>query len=109
MVLYMISFFLLPKGLLGRLDYSYQDTFGKEILRRKKCRLTKWSVVCRPKGQGGLGVHDLEVKNRALLGKWLFKLLIIDRVCQTILIRMYVGSCALSEVVLETWRFVFLG
>jgi hypothetical protein len=31
--------------------------------------------VCSPKDQGGLGVHDLEVKNTALLGKWLFKLL----------------------------------
>jgi hypothetical protein len=39
-----------------------------------KCsfRLAKWSVVCRPKDQGGLGIKDLEVKNTALLGKWLF-------------------------------------
>jgi hypothetical protein len=26
----------------------------------------------------GLGVHDFEVKNRALLGKWLARLLIED-------------------------------
>jgi hypothetical protein len=31
--------------------------------------------VCSPKDQGGLGIHDLAVKNTALLGKWLFKLL----------------------------------
>jgi hypothetical protein len=30
------------------------------------------------KDQGGLGVQDLELKNRELLGKWLFKLLTGD-------------------------------
>jgi hypothetical protein len=51
-------------------------------------------VVCRPKDQGGLGVHDLEVKNSALLGKWLFKLLTEDGVWQTLLKRKYIGSKA---------------
>jgi hypothetical protein len=55
-------------------------------------------VVYRPKDQGGLGVHDLEVKNLALLGKWLFKLLTEDGVWQTLLKRKYIGSKALSQV-----------
>jgi len=45
-----------------------------------------------------LGIHDLEVKNRALLGKWLFKLLTEDGVWQTLLRRKYVGSKAVSQV-----------
>jgi hypothetical protein len=49
------------------------DFFGKGIV--KKNQLVKWSVVCTPKDQGGLGIHDLQVKNTALHGKWLFKLL----------------------------------
>jgi hypothetical protein len=36
--------------------------------------------ICRPKEQGGLVVHDLEVKNGALLGKWLARLLTEDGV-----------------------------
>jgi hypothetical protein len=55
-------------------------------------------VVWRPKDQGGLGIHDLEVKNSALLGKCLFKLLTEDGVCQTILKRKYIGEKALSQV-----------
>jgi hypothetical protein len=47
---------------------------------------------------GGLGVHDLEVKNSALLGKWIFKLLIEDGVWQTHLKRKYIGTKALSQV-----------
>jgi hypothetical protein len=45
------------------------DFFGKGIVKKKKYRLVKWSVVCRPKDLGVLGVHDLAVKNLALLGK----------------------------------------
>jgi hypothetical protein len=48
-------------------------------------------VICRPKDQGGLGVHNLEVKNLALLGKWIFKLLTEDGVWQTHLKKKYIG------------------
>jgi hypothetical protein len=82
MVLYMLSFFLLPKG----------------VSEKKKYRLAKWPVVCRPKDQGGLGIHDLEVKNTTLLEKWLFRLLSEDGIWQTLLRRKYVGSKALSQV-----------
>jgi hypothetical protein len=64
----------------------------------KKYRLVKWSVVCTPKDQDGLGIHDLEVKNTALLGKWLFKLLTENGLRQTLLKQKYVGSKALSQV-----------
>jgi hypothetical protein len=33
--------------------------------------------------QGGLGIKDLEVKNKALLGKWIFKILAEEGVWQT--------------------------
>jgi hypothetical protein len=99
LVLYMISFFQLPKGVLHRLDYFRSRFFWQGDSEKKKYRLTKWSVVCRPKDQGGLGVHDLEVKNRALLGKWLARLLTEDGVWQNLLRRKYVGSKAISQVI----------
>jgi hypothetical protein len=55
-----------------------------------------WTVVCRRKDQGGLGIHDLEVKNIAFLGKGLFRLLTEDGIWQTLLRRKYIGSKALS-------------
>jgi hypothetical protein len=54
--------------------------------------------MCSPKDQGGLGIHNLEVKNTALLGKWLFKLLTEEGTWQTILKRKYICSNALSQV-----------
>jgi hypothetical protein len=98
MVLYMVSFFQVPKGVLQRLDYFRSRFFWQGDSEKKKYRLTKWTVVCRPKDQGGLGVHDLEVKNRALLGKWLARLLTEEGVWQTMLRRKYVGSKAISQV-----------
>jgi hypothetical protein len=43
--------------------------------QRKKYRLNKWNIVCRPKDQGGLEIEVHDIKNRCLLSKWLFKLL----------------------------------
>ena len=98
MVLYMISFFQLPKGVLQRLDYFRSRFFWQGDCEKKKYRLAKWNVVCRPKDQGGLGIHDLQIKNTALLSKWLFKLLTEDGVWQTLLKRKYIGTSALSQV-----------
>ena len=99
MVLYMISFFQLPKGVLKKIDYFRSRFFWQGDSEKKKYRLARWDVVCRPKDQGGLGIHDLEVKNSAILGKWLCKLFSEEGTWQTILRRKYVGSKALSQVV----------
>jgi hypothetical protein len=75
MVLYMISFFQLPKVVLKRLHYFRSRFFWQGDSEKRKKPLANRSVVCRAKDQGGLGIQDLEIKNRALLGRWLFKLL----------------------------------
>jgi hypothetical protein len=99
MVLYMISFFQIPKGVLKRLDYFRSRFFWQGDSEKKKYRLTKWSVVCRPKDHGGLGIQDLEIKNTSLLSKWIFRLLTEEGTWQSLLRRKYVGSRAISQVV----------
>ena len=81
------------------MDYFRSRFFWQGDNEKKKCRLTRWNVVCRPKDQGGLGIHDLQVKNSALLGKWLFKLLTSDGVWQMILQCKYIGTKAISHVI----------
>ena len=44
---------------------------GKE---KKKFHLIKWSQVCKPKKEGGLGIRALKKLNSALLGKWLWRI-----------------------------------
>jgi hypothetical protein len=92
----MLFFFLLPKGALNRMDFSLSRFFWQGDSEKKKYRLSKWTVICRPKDQGGLGIQDLEVKSAALLGKWLFGFLTEDGIWQTLLRQKFDGSKALS-------------
>jgi hypothetical protein len=75
----------------------------------RKYQLAKWNVVCRPKDQEGLGSQDLMVKNMALLGKWLFKLLTEDGILQTLLRRKYIVSKVLSRIFWEPGDSLFWG
>uniref|UniRef100_A0A452XBT8 Reverse transcriptase zinc-binding domain-containing protein n=1 Tax=Aegilops tauschii subsp. strangulata TaxID=200361 RepID=A0A452XBT8_AEGTS len=98
MVLYMLSFFHLSKGVLQRLDYFRSSFFWQSGNETKKYRLARSSVLCRPKSQGGLGIQDLEIKNIALLSKWVYKLLTENGVWQEIIRNKYVGSNAISQI-----------
>jgi hypothetical protein len=84
--LYMLSFFRIPKGVLEKLDY-YRSRFFWQCDEHKKYRLAKWSILHKPKnaGGGGLGIMDLDIQNKCLLCKWVFKLLNEDGVWQQML------------------------
>lgn len=34
-----------------------------------------WSDICKPKNKGGLGIKDLGYFNKALVGKWIWRIL----------------------------------
>jgi hypothetical protein len=80
----MLSFFEIPKGTL--------------FVDLKKYCLTKWNLICRPKDQGVLGIEVLELKNKCLLSKWLFKLIYENAVWQQLLDNKYLHAKTLSEV-----------
>jgi hypothetical protein len=67
--MYMMSLFAIPKGVLQKLDYFLSRFFWQSDDQKRKYRLAKWSILCQPKDQGGLVIHDLDVKNTALLSE----------------------------------------
>jgi hypothetical protein len=73
--MFMLQFFELPKGVQKRLDLFCSHFLWQSDGHKKKYSLTRWNIICRPKDQGGLGVEVLELKNKCLLSKWLFKIL----------------------------------
>ena len=96
--MFLLSFFQIPKGVWKRLDVYRSRFFWQSDNLKKKYRLSKWNVICRPKDQGGLGIEVLEVKNKCLLSKWLFKLLNEEGVWQELLHNKYLHSKTLSQV-----------
>ena len=96
--MFMLSFLEIPKGVRKRLDFYRSRFFWQDDENKRKYRLTKWNLICRPKDQGGLGVEVLELKNKCLLSKWLFKLLNEEGVWQELLQNKYLQSKTLAQV-----------
>ncbi|KAL4278182.1 hypothetical protein GQ457_03G030870 [Hibiscus cannabinus] len=70
--IYFLSLFKIPK--------TVNLTISKLIARflwglvdNKAIHWVRWEVLCSPSECGGLGLVDFEVKNRALLNKWLWR------------------------------------
>jgi hypothetical protein len=55
----------------------------------------------RPKDQGGLGIEILELENKCLQSKWLYKLQNEEGVWQELLRNKYLHSKSLSEVTMK--------
>jgi len=71
--------------------------------------LAKWEILCQPKGQGGLGIHNLDLQNKCLLSKWLFKLLNEDGMWQELLRNKYIkdktlGGCTKKPTDSHFWK-----
>jgi hypothetical protein len=98
--MFILSFFEVPKEVLHKLDF-YRSRFfwqGDSHKNKKKYRLAKWGIICRPKDQGGLGVLNLEVQNKCLLSKWLFILVNSEEEWQQLIKNKYLGSKTLTQV-----------
>ena len=96
--MYMMSFFEIPKEVHKKLDYFRSRFFWQSDEHKRKYHLAKWSILCQPKDQGGLGIHNLELKNIALLSKWLYHLLTTYGIWQQILRNKYLGNKLLVQV-----------
>jgi hypothetical protein len=97
----LLSFFEIPVEVRKRLDYFRSRFFWQRDGHKRKYRLAKWNIICRPKDQGGLGIEVLDLKNKCLLSKWLFKLLNEDGVWQELLRYKYLHSKSLAEVTMK--------
>ena len=61
-------------------------TLGPDICSQVKKLPAKWNVLCQPKDQGALeNMIYVHVKNNALLGTWLYKILNEEDFRQTVL------------------------
>ena len=80
-----MSFFEIPRGVLEKIDFFRSSFYWQNDQHKRKYRLVKWNLICQPKQQGGLGVQNLDIQNKCLMSKWLFKLCNEDGLWQQLL------------------------
>jgi hypothetical protein len=68
------------------------------IKQNKKYALTRWNIIFLPKDKGGLGIEVLDIKNRCLLSKWLFKLMNEEGTWKELLHNKYLKDKILLQV-----------
>ncbi|KAL4312348.1 hypothetical protein GQ457_01G050470 [Hibiscus cannabinus] len=71
--IYFMSIFRMPVAVYQKLSSIMANFLWGGSLDRRRIHWVKWSDVCLPIDNGGLGIVDLNIQNRALLGKWIWK------------------------------------
>ncbi|XP_074321773.1 uncharacterized protein LOC141658950 [Silene latifolia] len=69
---YWASMFLIPNGIMNKIGAICRNFLwsGKDSYQRSPN--VSWDRCCSPKDEGGLGIKDLKIWNRALLGKYIW-------------------------------------
>ncbi|KAG6696235.1 hypothetical protein I3842_09G137900 [Carya illinoinensis] len=70
---YFLSLFPIPARTALRIEKLQRDFLWGGMGEEFKFHLVRWEQVCRPLANGGLGIRNLRLFNRALLGKWLWR------------------------------------
>ncbi|RVW40785.1 LINE-1 retrotransposable element ORF2 protein [Vitis vinifera] len=73
MPIYQLSLFRMPKLVVKRLEKLQRDFLWGGGSMERKIHLINWAVVCTQKKSGGLGIRKIDLLNKALLGKWIWR------------------------------------
>ncbi|GFY83371.1 hypothetical protein Acr_03g0001450 [Actinidia rufa] len=71
---YFLSLFTIPKSIASRLEKLIRDFLWKGSENTTGINLVAWKEICLPKKGGRLGIRDLVLFNKVLLGKWIWRL-----------------------------------
>jgi hypothetical protein len=70
---YFLSLFPIPSSVSSLIEKLQRDFLWGGIGEEFKFHLVNWSKVCSSISNGGLGIRNLRIFNKALLGKWLWR------------------------------------
>ncbi|KAJ9693399.1 hypothetical protein PVL29_012251 [Vitis rotundifolia] len=70
---YFLSLFKIPASMAAKIERLQRDFLWSGVGEGKRDHLVSWDAVCKPRVKGGLGFGKIPLRNRALLGKWLWR------------------------------------
>ncbi|KAJ9689257.1 hypothetical protein PVL29_014768 [Vitis rotundifolia] len=70
---YFLSLFKIPASVAAKIERLQRDFLWSGVGEGKRDHLVSWDAVCKPRVKGGLGFGKIPLRNRALLGKWLWR------------------------------------
>jgi hypothetical protein len=70
---YFLSLFTIPISVAQRIEKLQRNFLWGGMGDTQKYHLVSWDQICSPIPYGGLGVKNLSLFNKALLGKWLWR------------------------------------
>ncbi|XP_039003298.1 uncharacterized protein LOC120130004 [Hibiscus syriacus] len=70
---YYMSLFKLPVVVRKKLKSIMANFLWGSSAEKKRFHWVNWNTICKNKELGELGISDLKLRNRALLGKWVGK------------------------------------
>ena len=75
--LFLMGFYRLTDGVHAGFDKHRGGFYWNSADNKRKYRLVKWQLMCKPKNLGGLGIINTRVMNICLLIKWWWKIMTV--------------------------------
>ncbi|KAK5786930.1 hypothetical protein PVK06_041580 [Gossypium arboreum] len=74
--IYFMSLFQAPVSVIKRIGKTMRNFLWGGLDGKLKMAKVNWKQICRPKENEGARVVNLEIKNKALLAKWRWRVIV---------------------------------